>query len=188
MIDKTLTFVLGELNGFLGTIFPASEPHAVLSGLTTPDGSAPTGTENKIVVSLTNIERETAAVSTAVQPRPDKSGALRANPPLNLNIFILLSSSFAHNYAEGLRFLSESIRFFQAKPVYTPQNSPGFPRELERLSIEMVSLNIQDLQNLWSSMGGRYLPSAFYKMRMITLADAWVTERVPTVTGTSTKV
>jgi hypothetical protein len=188
MIDKTLTFVLGELNGFLGTIFPSSEPHAVLSSLANPDGSASQGTENKIIVSLTNIERETAAVSTPIQTRPDNGGALRVSTPLNLNIFILLSSSFVGNYAEALRFLSESIRFFQAKPVYTPQNSPGFPRELERLAIEMVTLNIQDLQNLWSNMGGRYLPSAFYKVRMITLPDAWVTERIPMVTGTATKV
>ena len=52
----------------------------------------------------------------------------------------------------------------------------------------MVNLNTQDLQNLWSGMGGRYLPSALYKLRMITLPDAWVTERIPTITGTATKV
>ena len=188
MIDKALGFILGEMNGFLGTMFQASEPHAVLSGLANPDGSVPMGTENKIVLSLTNIVRETAAVSTPAQTRSSTGSVLSAGTPLNLNIYVLVSASFAGNYAEALRFLSESIRFFQAKPLFSRQNSAGFPRELERLTIEMVNLNTQDLQNLWSGMGGRYLPSALYKLRMITLPDAWVTERIPTITGTATKV
>jgi hypothetical protein len=188
MIDKTLGFLLGELNGFLSTSFPSSEPHAVLSGLANPDGSVPLGLENKIVVSLANIERETAAVSSGSQIRSDNGDKLRVGLPLNLNIFILLSSNFGGNYVEALRFLSSSIGFLQSKPVFTPQNSPGFPRGLERLTIEMVNLNMQDLQNLWACTGGKYLPSAFYKARMLTIQDGWVTGRIPVISGAETKV
>jgi hypothetical protein len=186
MIDKTLSFVLGELNGFLGTNFPSNEPHAVLSGLANQDGSAPLGVENKIILSLTNVERETA-VSPGPVTRPDPGAALRVSPPLSLNIFILVSSNFG-SYVESLRFLSSSIGFLQAKPVFTPQNSAGFPRGLERLSIEMVNLNMSDLQNLWATMGGKYLPSVFYKLRMITIQDGWITERIPVIAGSETKV
>jgi hypothetical protein len=187
MIDKTLVFLLGELNSFLGTVFPASEPHAVLSGLALPDGSVPPGIENKVVVSMVNLERDTTAHSSSPQTRTEPGQSMRVNPPLNLNVYLLLSASFAGGYAESLRFLSSSLGFLQSKPVFTPQNSAAFPRGLERLTLEMVNLNIQDLQNLWACAGAKYLPSALYKARMLTIQDAWVTERVPVILGTDTK-
>jgi hypothetical protein len=49
----------------------------------------------------------------------------------------------------------------------------------------MVNFSVGDLHNLWSSVGAKYLPSAVYKVRMITLPDGWVTERVPVITGAS---
>jgi len=153
MIDTTLSFLAGELNGFLGTIFPASEPRAVLSGLVNADGSPPPGIENRIVISFANLERETAVAAGGIQ---------------NLDIFFLLSSSFRGNYAEALRFLSVSIDFFHSTPVFIPQNSAGFPEGVERLVIEMVNLNIRDVHDLWSGMGCRYLPSAFFRARVIT--------------------
>jgi len=188
MIDKTLSFLLGELNGFLGTVFPASEPYAVLSSLAQQDGSPPPGIENKILITLINVERDTTAFAPNLPARTEAGLATRVNPPLNLNINFLISASFAANYLEALRFLSSSMGFFQSKPVFTPQNSPAFPRGLERLTVEMVNLSIPDLQNLWASAGAKYLPSALYKARMITIQDGWVVERVPTITGTETKV
>jgi len=52
----------------------------------------------------------------------------------------------------------------------------------------MVNLNMQDLQNLWACTGGKYLPSAFYKARMLTIQDGWVTGRIPVISGAETKV
>jgi len=188
MIDKTLAFVLGELNAFLGTVFPASEPHAVLSSLAQQDGSPPPGIENKILLTLINVERDTTAFAPNLPTRTEAGLATRVNPPLNLNLNFLVSASFTTDYLEALRFLSSSLGFFQSKPVFTPQNSPAFPRGLERLTMEMVNVSIPDLQNLWASAGAKYLPSALYKARMLTIQDGWVAERVPTITGTETKV
>jgi hypothetical protein len=181
MIDKTFGFLLGELNGFLDTIFPAGEPHAVLSALVQPDGSVPPKIENKIVITIINIERETAAFSSPAPARSPSGAPLRVNAPLNLNVYFLLSASFSGDYAESLRFLSRCLGFFQSKQTYSPQDSAGFPSGLDRLTIELVNLNIQDLQNLWATTGGKYLPSAFYKARMLTIDDAWVTEQVPVI-------
>jgi len=188
MIDKTLTFLLGELNVFLDTVYPASEPHAVLSALIQQDGTAPPKIENRIVLTVVNIERETAAFSAGPGPRSASGSALRVNPPLNLNIYLLLSASFTGDYVESLRLLSKSLGFFQSKQVFSPQDSPAFPSGLERLTIEMVNLDIQDLQNLWATTGAKYLPSAFYKARMLTIDDAWVTEQLPAITGTDQRV
>jgi hypothetical protein len=188
MIDKALTFLLGELNGFLGTTFPASEPHAVLSSLVLPDGSAPRGIENKVVITITGIERETAAYSAELRIPAQDATAMRISPPLKLNIYFLLAANFAGDYTEALRLLSSSLAFLQSKSVFTPQNSAAFPRGLERLTVEMVNLEITEQQNLWAATGAKYLPSAYYKARMLTIEDGWVAERVPTITGTESEV
>ena len=59
MIDKTLDFIRDELNSFLDTRFPATEEHLVLASLVNQDRTVPAGIENKISLSLVNIERET---------------------------------------------------------------------------------------------------------------------------------
>jgi len=35
-------------------------------------------------------------------------------------------------------------------------------------AVEMINLTMQDLNNLWSISGSKYLPSASYKLRMVT--------------------
>jgi hypothetical protein len=187
MIDKTLNFLLGELNAFLGTLFPASEPHAVLSALALPDGSIPPGIENKIVLTMLNLERDTLAHTTGATTRSETGESVRMSFPLHLNVYVLLSASFSSNYAEALRFLSSALGYLQSKPVFSPQNSAAFPRGLERLTLEMVSLNMQDLQNVWASVGAKYMPSVLYKARIVTIQDAWIAERVPVISSTDTK-
>ena len=82
MIDKALNFTLDELNSFLGTRFQSHENLAVLSSLSNQDGSAPVITDNKIVLSLVNIERETAA-SSGARVRADGGAYVRVQPALN---------------------------------------------------------------------------------------------------------
>jgi len=186
MIDKTFDFILDELNGFLGIRYPSSEPHVVLSNLSNLDGTVPAQIENKLVLSLINIEREAAAAVSAMQMRPQNGEYVRLNPPLNLNLYVLVSAHFGNNYAESLKFLSGAMGFFQAKPVYGREEAPDFPRGLEKLSLEMVNLSFQDLNNVWGNLGGRYIPSVVFKARMLTIQEGWITERVPEITGTET--
>ena len=75
----------------------------------------------------------------------------------------MMSANFgAGNYAEALKTISQAISFFQQQAVFDRQNSPGLDSRIEKLILDMENLKIPDLNNLWSLMGGRYLPSAFY--------------------------
>lgn len=187
MIDATFDFILGQLNGFLGTRYPGSEPHVVISSIANQDGTVPPQIENKLILSLVNVERETAAVNP---PRlePRNGDYARVSPPLNINLYMLVSACFGNNYGESLKFLSGAMGFFQGRPVYTGSESADFPPGLERLSLEMVNLSFQDLNNLWGNLGGKYLPSVVFKARMLTIQEGWVTERVPAVTSTETTI
>jgi hypothetical protein len=188
MLDTTLGFLRDQLSDYLGTRYPTAESHVVLSGLCNLDGTAPAGIENKVVLSLVNIEREAAAGSSGAQLRPEGGGFVRTSPALNLNLYVLVSASFGNNYPQALMLLSAVLGYFQGKPVFTAQTAQAFPRGLDRLAMEIVSLDMQGLNNLWGNMGGKYLPSVLYKARMFTLQEGWVLEQVPAITGTDSQV
>jgi hypothetical protein len=188
MIDKAITFIVGELNNLLSARFQSNENMAILSSLSNPDGTVPTGIESKIVLTLINVEREGTASGGNW---PARAGAInhdRLSPPLGLNLVLLVTASFGANYAEALKFLSTVLGFFQARPSFNAQNSAGFPRELEKLSMELVNLSTHEVNNIWSILGAKYMPSVVYKVRMLLIQENWINERIPTVTGVDTKV
>ncbi len=188
MIDRVLNFLLAELNIFLGMPMQSSEPLAVLSSLTNLDGTISIGIENKIIISLVNVEREAAAGSLAAVNRTPSEIYSRVNPPLSLNLSVLVSASFPTNYGEALRLLSRALACFQAKQSFNAQNSPSLPREIARLSLDLMSLNTQDMNYLWSILGTKYLPSALYKVRMLMLQEGHVLEQTPRIQATESQV
>jgi hypothetical protein len=187
MIDETLKFVLEELNGFL-----QNRLHkvylAVLSGIVNLDGSQPIEISKKVVLTLVNIERETTVASATPRMRVDNDAFSRASPPLNINIYLLVSASFDNDYPESFKLLSAVLGYFQANPVFNGQRSAGFPNGLEKLSFELVNLDFQGLNNLWSNLGGKYLPSVLYKLRMLSIQEGWTLEQVPVITGIDTSL
>jgi hypothetical protein len=182
MIDTTLVFLRDQLNGYLAQRYSSREPLVVVASLSSLDGTVPTGIDNRVVLTLANVEREGAAGS-APQLRPGNGGFARLAPPLHLNLYILVSAWFPGNYVEALKLLSAVVGYFQGKPAFA-SGLAGFPRGLERLTMEIVNLDPQGLNNLWAGLGGRYLPSVLYKARMLTVQEGWVLEQVPAVTST----
>jgi len=183
MVDRTLSFLLAQINDYLGTRYPTKEPHAVLSSLSTLEGSAPPEIANRVVLSLVNIEREASAGAAAAPVRTENGAFVRTSPALNLNLYVLVSASFGSNYVEALKLLSSVLGYFQGKPAFTAQSAPSFPKGLDRLTMEIVNLDIQGLNNLWGNLGTKYLPSVLYKARMFTLQEGWVVEQVPAITA-----
>jgi hypothetical protein len=160
MIDKALSFVVDRLNAVLQIQDPSPEPHAIMARL---GGAESAMVENKIIVSIANIERETGTRGPN-NLRGDRT------PPLDINLFILVASNFGDNYAEGLKQLSAALAFFQSTPVMTPATSPDFPAGIEKWTIEFVNLSFQEVNNFWTARGSLYLPSFLLKLRTLTIA------------------
>lgn len=160
MIDSALSFLVEQLNSHLRGRFSAANPLAALSSLHDPSAEA-----GKITLTLANIEEERTAANAAQTIKG--KGEFPGPAPLNLNLFFLLSANFPDNYVEGLRVLSAAMGYFHATPLYTAQSHPTMPGGLERLSVELQTLDLQSLADLWSNFGGRYRPSAYYRLRMV---------------------
>lgn len=185
MIDRAMGFVVETLNGFLEDRHISDEPIAELSGLTTMEGDPPKDINNKIVMTVLNIEREAAAISSSPMPmrQTNEGGYVRTPQDLALNIYVMVSASFDDRYRDGLRVLSGALGFFQSNPIITPASHPNLPNGIQQLTFKMVNLDLQTLGHVWGVLGGRYMPSALYKIRLVTIDDAWAAELVPEITG-----
>jgi hypothetical protein len=151
--------------------------------MSSPDSDAARKIENKVVLSLINLERENAAPAL-VGAGPRRGGA----PVLHLNVFVLVAASFPANYTQALTFLSAVLGFFQGKQSFTPESAAAMPPELARLNIELVSMNMAEVNNLWAILGAKFMPSAVYRIRMLSIDEQWLRAPVPEVQDADTKV
>jgi hypothetical protein len=169
MIYNTINTINNKLNEFLKSKFSSSDNPLEMSNLLEQDGSLAISDTNKIIVSLINIERETAMGSGPnIKANPNNKHTL-LHPPVFIKINVLFTSLFTgKNYAEGLIYLSSIIEYFQANPYFDHQNTPQLYKKINKLTFEMVNLDIQSQSHLWGTIGGKYMPSVLYKIRLLT--------------------
>jgi hypothetical protein len=162
---------VGELDQSLRRQTPGGGERAVLSNLVDANGAAVPEASDKLAAFLVNIEREVIPVrgSRYVDDgQADRIGVVR--PPVHLNLLVMFAANFSGStYNEALKMVEHTILFFQGRAVFTPINTPGLNPAIDQLTMEIENLNTTDLSNLWGVLGGRYLPSVLYRMRLIAI-------------------
>jgi hypothetical protein len=125
------------------------------------------GDDDQIIISLINIEEN--RLSRDPQPYVRTGINIRKkNPAVHLYLTLLFTSVRA-GYTTALLDVQGVIGFFQQKTFFDHANTPLLHAGIEKLTFEMVSLNMEQLQQLWSMLGGKYHPSIVYKVRMVTI-------------------
>jgi len=182
MIDTAINHIAKDVNQHLMRTFGLNEDVVVVSNILEQDGTVATHINNKIVVSLVNIEKETVPLS---QPQPANASGMRTtvgNPPIYVNLYLMFASYFSgNNYQEGLKFISNTINYLQGKSVFDQHNTPDLDPNISKLAMEIHNLDITDLSNLWGILSGKYLPSVLYKLRMVTVDAGAVKDQTPVV-------
>ena len=173
MIDRALHVTVERLNGHLAARFRTGEPVVVLAPLTDAEGKPADAVKNRLALFVVNIAEDTVP-RNGQGPRASAGGITRTARPIHLDIYAVLASAHEPDrYLEGLKLLSAALLYFQAQPVLTAQGAPDLPPGLDRLSYELANLRIDEISQLWSNLGGRYVPSVLFKIRSCTLdADA----------------
>lgn len=185
MIHSTLSFLSNELNEYLkiksndlDTIRILMSNVAIGTGTGTEIGIP----DNHLGMSLINIEEERVFKEQRASITNNEGLIEKRNPEIKLNLYILISANYqdsvaselSTDYLEGLKQLSYVISFFQAKNVFTKDNSPALSNldsPLEKLVVELYSYNFEQLNNFWSVLGTHYMPSVLYKVRVITVQE-----------------
>lgn len=185
MIQSVLQVLSGELNNFLELqTEPVERPLVIMSALARQDGSPAIVAENRVVCTLFNIEQERTALNA-----PSGNKLFRSNNPVHLNLYVLFSAYFApRNYPQALAAISATIAFFQSKSTFTHQDTPELPFNVSKIIVEMVSLDITELNNLWSVLGAKHLPSVLFRIKMVSVSTGTLIEefaRISTIESQS---
>lgn len=157
MIKKILTDYASRLNEYLSALHRQPEGMVEVGFI----GNGAEMKPNKMVVTLIGVERETAGgISAPVQRTVE--GYTRMTPPLLLNLNIMLAAVYDEKrYAESLSVLSDSLKFVQSVPQ--------FRVDYVNYSIEIITLSTQDINNIWTTLGGQYYPSVMCKIRRLVI-------------------
>lgn len=177
MINETFRFLTDELNKYLtlkmGT---TAEARVVLGNVARAyDADNPTGTDpiiNRAILSLVNIEEDRVAKQQENFVKTDISVKYKS-PPLHLNLYVLISVN-RNSYTQSLTWLGHILQFFQFQNVFTPVTHPSLDIRILKLIVEQYNLNFEQVNHLWSTLGGKYLPSVMYKVRQIQLDEEMV--------------
>ena len=89
----------------------------------------------------------------------------------------------SENVDEAFKFLTALIAFFQRKTVFTPQNTPMLSPQIDKITFEMINLDLNEMSNLWAAIGAKYIPSVIYKVRKISITEEAIIADVPIISG-----
>jgi hypothetical protein len=157
-----------------------------------------TGLDDSIIITLVNIEEESALKNGHAVSRWPDGMARYENRPVFLNLYVLFTANFTggvppnNGYVQALRRLSLVLEFFQGKNVFTPANSSvTLPPELAdlsnpdiaglKLNLELYTLTFEQINHLWGSLGGRQMPFVMYKVRLIAITERSIRKEVPLI-------
>ncbi|MDU1891994.1 MAG: DUF4255 domain-containing protein [Dysgonomonas sp.] len=156
MIKNILTYYATQLSEFLQEDFPQPEGIVEVGFI----GNNQEGKKNKLLLSLFAIERETAGGITSA--RGSHSGTvIQSAPPLHINLNIILAAVYDEKrYTEALSALSATLLFVQSHPSFSYKGTTYL--------VEIVTLGCQELNNIWTTLGGQYYPSIMCRLRRLT--------------------
>ncbi|HEX5171683.1 MAG TPA: DUF4255 domain-containing protein [Cyclobacteriaceae bacterium] len=176
MLFEALDVIAGLLNEFIAP--GSTDKPLVLSNISRlNDGDEFAATMNdKLIMSIVNIEED--RISKSPENFIKENSVIRyKNPAIHLNFTILFSATHT-NYEQALLILEKVIRFFQIKFVFTPADTPELQEindtgngNVEKIIFDMMNLNLEQVNQLWTTLGGHYMPSLVYRLRMITIDE-----------------
>lgn len=183
MIHEALQTIANELNRFLQSKHDITEEKVVISSLVELDGSVSVQEPDKIILSLTNIESDKTQSNVGGYQQTAKGTYKMVKPPVYINLTVLFSAYFTHeNYVEGLKFITSVVAFFQSRAgVFNPSNTPGMTKNIDKMQAEMLSLEMADLNNFWSSLGSKYLPSVLYRIKTLPIRHEVLMPEIPVI-------
>lgn len=146
------------------------------------DGDEFISSNSPIILSLINIEEEPTLKNSSIYNGRLNGTQIeiqkQSNPTKYLNIGVLFTAYFKtknenNNYQESIKKLESIIQSFQNKCVFKEsENIIGFPSGLERIYLEMQSLKMEELHQMWGILGSRYFPSVLYRIRIIPIESS----------------
>ena len=179
MIAESLKTIVGLINNYVNPGFTV-EPMNLANISKFHDGDEfVDGLRDKLILSVVNIEEDRMVKSPENFVKVNQVIRYK-NPALHFNLTLLIAAT--HEYEIALRMLEKVIRFFQRKNVFTPSDTPQLDNRIDKLIFDLMNLNLEQVHQLWTTLGGHYMPSVVFKMRMLTIDEEFFTMEAPPIT------
>lgn len=175
MLHVTIQQVADQVNQFLGPLGTLGQVLVadVAKHERPADASGADELENHLLLTLINIEEENTLKNN--YPTQQIGSSISTQPPaLFLNLYLLFSANFT-KYDEALKHIGYILRFFQVNKRLTIDDSEAGLRY--DVFFAMHHIGFENLNNLWTVLGGKYLPSVLYKARLVMVQEAPPTGR-----------
>ncbi|MBL8473315.1 MAG: DUF4255 domain-containing protein [Rhodocyclaceae bacterium] len=185
MIADALLFLRDRLNRHFKSFSSASDTGASEDKVVFLDGDQKADSISfkldKLTVLLYRVEKETSLPCGDPFVRAGPNGSSqRVRPDISMNLYVLLVAKFA-DYAQGLNYLSQAVRFFQSNNVFDRQSAPELGGEIAELALDLVSLTTQQQNELWGLFRTHYVPSVAYRIRTVVFLDEAAQPSAPAV-------
>lgn len=190
MIDKLVEYIIAAVNQDFDDPTTTTEPKVVAGNIAFIDAfqdTSATSTNDKLIATVVNIAQEGALrnipFSRASTSDEGVPMVRERSPEIWLNIYLLFGANRIE-YLNALNDISRVIGFFQRKHVFTPAeldvlagsevtgNAVEDLANVDRLIFDIYSMTFEELNQLWSIMGGKYIPSVLYKVRLALIQEA----------------
>jgi hypothetical protein len=201
MIDKALLLLKEELSSYISSKGDDAAT-VVIDNIGLFETSNGASLNDNIVITLVNIEEESALKNQAAIRKLPRRDAIYENAPTFLNLYVLISCNYSGHvegdnskgYIQALIRLSLIIQFLQGKTSFSYASSiSGTPTSnVDLLSLkftlELYTLTFEQINHLWGSLGGRQVPFAMYKLRLIGITDRKPLRETPLIEEIDTTI
>ncbi len=151
-----------------------------------------TNIENRTLATLINLSEE-GTMKNFPNTRVVGNRVEKSNPIVNLNLFVLFSSS-KNQYDQALKDISKIIEFFQGKQLFTQSNTVFNRNNVDfqdidnfRFTVDLYTPTFEELNYIWGSLGGKQIPSVLYKLTLVQIERKAVNTQVGMVSETTVK-
>ncbi|MGX5820934.1 DUF4255 domain-containing protein [Chitinophaga lutea] len=171
MIDLLLAEMKARLNLYFGLHAGSGDLFdCVLGDISVHEKSAEGGDvelfHNKVVLTLVSVEEE-STLKNNYPLREIGSSFVQEKSAVYINAYLLFSAKYKE-YDTSMQALSQVIGCFQS----TRRLSLLVDGREQDAVLTLHNVGFENLNNLWTVMGGRYLPSVIYKARVLMFQQA----------------
>lgn len=129
-----------------------------------------------VTVLLINIEEERILRSADLHARQADDGSrLRTQPEIRLVLYMLFVARFK-KYDAAWAHLSKIVEHLQSMPVLDPTSAPELPPGIERLVMELVTLDFARQNEVWNALRTTHHPSVLYRVKLLAYRDRRASE------------
>lgn len=168
MLIQTVSYLANELNRVLNN--GDNTPKYVVDNVAHLEKD--NTNQEKVLLTVVNIEEEKTLKNDPfyVRKNDPQDGVQieKRNPTVFVNLYLLISCS--DKYENALGRIGGVMEYFQGKNVFTADTADPadkYPSKIEKIILDLYSLNFEQVNHLWGVLGGKYVPSVLYRLRLV---------------------